>query len=309
MLSRLARKVRKFTLGRALRHMAHTHPDFQLTRQGDVHEVKWKDASIAHVKGYQQLKNAYSGCCFIVGSGPSLQDLDIQRIAGFDAMTLNGSIAKYLDAGLYPRHHHMAHRTVFTRHLDYARRALESGTQCFFPYLGISKLCEADPRLVAYPSLYLYEAIDKKHDHRRLTSQQFWNTYSREPGIYMSERFQDRRGTIGFNAGSEHGFFTSNTVSVSAVQLALYMGYRTIFMLGMEYGATGKTYFYNQTPETINDLMQNYDPVIKTCFELAKQAADEQGFEIYNLTPHSLLTEDIIPRLSLEDAIRRAETI
>ena len=289
--------------------MAHTHQDFELRRTGEEHAVYWQHRRVASVKSYHQLKNAFGGCCFIVGSGPSLTDLDIGRIARFDAITLNGAILKYTQAGLAPRHHHMAHRTVFRRHLDYARAGLECGAQCFFPYLGISNLCETEPSLLSRPNLYLYESIDKQHDRPRLSAQQFYDTYSEVPGIYLSSAYRDRRGTIGFNYQTDHGFFTSNTVSVSALQIAFYLGYSTIFLLGMEFGATGKSYFYNHTPEADNDLMKNYDPDIKVCFELARQAALDHAVKIYNLTPHSLLTPDIVPKITLEEGLVLAEQV
>lgn len=71
----------------------------------------------------------------------------------------------------------------------------------------------------------------------------------------------------------------------------------------MELGATGSGHFDNVDDIRANSLAKDYEPDIRVCFELARKAADEHGVSFFNLTPVSLLSSDIIPRITLSDAL------
>lgn len=304
MLSRLAFKLRKAKLGAERRHQAHIPPGLTLRRQASAHEVLWRGKHVAMVADYRNERARHSGVCLIVGAGPSLRDVDVRTFAAFDAIALNGAIVKYTQSGLAPRHHIMMDHKAFETHLDYAHAGLESGALCYYPYLGVASLFLDDAAHLGRTNLRLIESIDKKYDQPRLNPTAFYEQHHRLPGVYMSPEHPDRRGTIGFNAQGEAGFFTSNTVAVPAVQLALYLGYRTILLMGLELGYDGHTHF-NDAQQGRNELMASYDPDIKVCFELGNKACEDLGAEIYNLTPQSLLSADIAPRLSLQDALER----
>ena len=301
----LAYKLRKWRLGPRHRHLVCWGRYFALRRHGVLHEMYCRGRHIASARNISQIKNSFNGPCFILGAGPSLGEIDVARLRGFDLMTLNGAISKLLDHGLAPRHHVMIDRRAFEKQFPIVRAALESAENCFFSHSGAARICERDAELLKSPRLYLLEAIGERYDEPKLNPAEFHARFSAEPGIYLSPDHQSG-SRIGFSCAGDHGFFASRTVAVWAVQLAYYLGYREIYLLGMEFGATGAGHFYDAASVAAhNTLMKAYDPNIKVCFELAAKAAAERGFEIFNLTPRSLLSANTVPRMSLEDALAR----
>jgi Kdo-III transferase WaaZ len=301
--AKIGRELRKLSLGKRYRHRTRFPRQFSLRRGEHFHEILWANRSIGYVKNFAELTGRFKGACFIVGSGPSVRNFDIRRIASFDTITLNGAILKFIASGLAPRHHLMADRWSFIKSFEFARSGLQSGATCFFPDSGIGQICAEEPALLRYSNLYCIDGIDKRYDRPRLEPHEFYEKYRSDREIYLSEDYRDRRGAIGFSSSPEHGFFSSKTVAIWAVQLAYVLGYRRMFFLGMELGATGNTHFHDAEGAQTNELNKFYEPDIRVCFQLAKQASKVLGFEMYNLTPDSLLTADIVPKMTFDHAL------
>lgn len=58
--------------------------------------------------GHADLAGSESGRCFVIGSGPSLKDLDLARLAGRAVIAINNLVAHPAYAAIAPRHHVIA---------------------------------------------------------------------------------------------------------------------------------------------------------------------------------------------------------
>jgi hypothetical protein len=299
----------KLLLGRGgTRSDTRMHPAFHLLRKGGTHQAFWHGAHVASVQSCLNLKNAFSGPCFILGAGPSLGQVDVDRLGPYATMTLNGAIQRYAD-GRRPTHHVMVDTNVITRHPEFAIKGINGGAHCFFAYKCLSRICEHDPALLGAPNVRLIEAIDKKYDQPPSPRRAFFERYRAAAGIYLPEPDTGGSPRIGFSAVPELGFFGSRTVAIWAIQLAYMLGYRALFLLGMELGATGSHHFYDVGHASgIGRGRDHYETDIKRCFMLARQASIELGFTIHNLTPVSRLSGEIVPRMTFEEALAMAES-
>ena len=84
-------------------------------------------------------------------------------------------------------------------------------------------------------------------------------------------------------------------------------GYRQQFIIGMDLGGTGKKHFYADGSNPSPDFLKDYEPYIRVCFEQARRASLQKGFDIYNLSKESTLPGEIIPKISIEEALQLAK--
>lgn len=108
----------------------------------------------------------------------------------------------------------------------------------------------------------------------------------------------------------------TNTVAITAIQFAVYMGFKKIFLIGVDHSFstyvndkgeiindnTVKDYFadeYNKDKEQL--YMPNLDKSTRD-FIVAKQFCDKMDVEIYNSTRGGKL--EVFPRVNFDEAIR-----
>jgi len=305
-MKNLKRKIKRLTLGTKWKHLDTLHRDFQLKRREYGHETFWKGQSAGIVRSIKPLEKTVSGVCFIVATGPSLQNIDLRFIKEFDTISLNGAIRKFNEAKFSPTHAVAVDRRIFERCPEFITESIQSGANCFFSPVGISRICEY--QLGELDRCYLLESITKKYDRPRIPTHEFYEACAANPKIYIPDNPEERSGgTIGFSNDASAGFFSFKTVAGWAVQLAVWMGYRDIFIIGMDLGGTGMKHFYENEQNKAPDFLKDYDPYIKVSFEQVRRAGNKLGFSVYNLSDKSTLPNDIIPKLTLDNALAIAK--
>ncbi len=307
-IQKLALKIRRIRLGRQFQHQYTCHPSFNIQRGDHHHQIIWKGKHIADVGNIKTLKHTFKNHCFIIASGPSLNEIDFQRLAPFDCISLNCSIRKLTEQHIEPKHCVIVDRRAFENDWDCIEASILSGANCYFSAVGISRICEQKPELLKQNNIYLIEAIGRQFNLPRPTMDEFQQRYQNDPDIFLDPKVISR-GTIGYSLNAEKGFFNSRTVAAWAVQLAPYLGYKHLNIIGMDLGGTGKSYFDSSNHTAIPyDFIDLYDPYIKVCFEQAQRASKIGGFQIYNLSQHSTLPDEIVPKISFEQALEQLNT-
>jgi KDO transferase-3 len=99
--------------------------------------------------------------------------------------------------------------------------------------------------------------------------------------------------------------FTGQTIAFSALQVAVWLGYTRIFILGMDLGGTGDGARFYESGEKAAPMRlgRDYESYIQPAFEVAGKLRSALGIQIYNLSPDSRLPAAIIPKLSFTDAL------
>lgn len=96
-------------------------------------------------------------------------------------------------------------------------------------------------------------------------------------------------GGDGFSFDLTQGIYSGYTVSYFGLQVAVYMGFKQIFYLGLDLqNQGGNTHFfgYDFHSRTHND--SEY-PRMRKAFEKAADLLAARGVEVYNCSPHSTL--------------------
>ena len=306
----LVRKIRsiyrRLFLGDRFKHQYTCHSEFDISREEEYCKVFFKGQLIANIPYSHKLSNQFHGACFTVATGPSLADIDLALIKAHDTISLNCAITKFNSQGIKPTHCIIIDRRIFENQWDCVRASILSGANCFFSYVGLSRICEKEPALLQGNNIYLIESISRKYGVPRNSIDECKQDFLNDPEVYLDKNLIDYCRVIGFSMSLKKGLFSGKTVATWAAQLAPCLGYQDHFILGMDLGGTGKKHFYAEENNGAPDFIKDYEPYIRACFELARKVCDKNGWGIYNLSPKSTLPNEILKKISLEEALKIA---
>lgn len=305
LIHKLRSGLKRLRLGADFKHQYNCHPDFDLERAADSCTVLWKKQPLATLPLAHQFSHRAQGPCWIVASGPSLAEVDLSLIAHMPTLCLNGAIKKFLSAGLRPTYCLIVDHRVFERQWECVVESVRSGAQCFFSFEGLSIIAERDPELLQQGNIALIESASRKYGVPRASIKQCLQDFQAAPDMLLAPDLLPYCRAIGFSLNLQKGVFAGKTVATWAVQLAVGMGYQTLYIIGMDLGGTGKAHFYADKGNPAPDFLRYYEPHIRGCFELARAASEKTGVKLYNLSLQSALPADIIPKLSFAEALQQ----
>ncbi|MBF4989342.1 6-hydroxymethylpterin diphosphokinase MptE-like protein [Methylophilus sp. 14] len=297
--------LRRLRLGQQFKHQYNCHPDFDLIRDDTHCTLLWQQQPLARIPFSHILSKSMQGPCWIVASGPSLAEVDLHKIATYPTISLNCAIKKFVDSGLTPTHTIIVDHRVFERQWECVTAAIHSGANCFFSFEGLSIIAERAPELLQQGNIYLIESATRKYGIARWSIKQCLQQFQQDPDIALAEDLLPYCRAIGFSHNLQKGVFAGKTVATWAVQLAFGLGYRAIYIVGMDLGGTGKAHFYADKNNPAPDFLRYYEPHIRGCFELARQASEKTGVKLYNLSLNSALPAAIIPKIAFTEALQQ----
>ncbi len=242
---------------------------------------------------------------FIVASGPSLSEVDFPKLRDRVCFGVNGSIVKSFETGVRFTYHIVADRTFARNRFDLVRQAILSDANCLFTFRVLSEIAEREPELLGRDNLFLFAEMNAVYGVPQLPPAAFDAWAEGQDGVHLHPTARLTEGRVGFSERLDKGVFTGQTVVFAALQVCRALGFRRIYILGMDLGAGGSyTRFYERgKAATRTHLYRDFEPYILPAFELARTVADAAGIEIFNLAPRSRLPAVVIPRLSLDSAL------
>jgi glycosyltransferase involved in cell wall biosynthesis len=230
----------------------------------------FKGISSDEQKKLQTLKDKFKGeRCFIVGNGPSLNKCDLTLLENEYTFAVNGIFYKTEEMGFKPTFYMVEDGHVVDDNLE--------------------KINAYDPEYKFFPSLYKEKIIKTE------------NTYffAADLGFYRKDHysFEIPRFSRDFSQVS----FCGQSVTYLNMQLAFYMGFTEVYLIGMDFSyqiretdeVQGATLISNE--DDINHFHPDYfgkgkkwhDPKVHNVaknYEFAKKVYEDNGRTIYNAT-------------------------
>jgi KDO transferase-3 len=302
----LRRKLYRARLPDYMRHMRKAHPDFWLAgAHGVLDTVYWRGKPVGRILPLEHLTRATGPDCFIVATGPSINQIDFSHLQGRACIGVNGSILRSEESSLPFRSHVIADRQFFKDRFELVRKALMSGVECLFTFRGLSVICERQPELLRDARVFLLDEITAHFGQPKLSAVDFDAAADRDPDLVLHPSARPSKGWVGFSRDIRKGVFTGQTIAFSALQVAVWLGYTRIFILGMDLGGTGDRVRFYESGEKAAPMRldRDYESYIQPAFEVASKLRSALGIQIYNLSLDSRLPAAIIPKLSFADAL------
>jgi KDO transferase-3 len=301
-------KARRLVMPRPLKHMVYCSRHLKLrpiANGSGEREVVWRHHVVGRLASLDALRARASGDCFVVAAGPSLADIDLRRIAAWPTIGVNGTIVKFLADGARPTYYSITDPDFFEHRFALVRDVLSSGAMCFFGYTGLSRICEHGASLLSGVPLGLSEIVNRRYLVPRLSTEECDAAAEKDPDLILHPDIRRQEGLVGFSRNMAKGMFCGQTVGYRAIQIAFHLGYRRVFLLGMDLGAQGQQVrFYETTAQARPSLLeQHFEGYIRPCFEIVKSLCDAGEFEVYNCSLASRLPDSLVPKIAFDDAL------
>ncbi|RAX11252.1 lipopolysaccharide biosynthesis protein [Photorhabdus bodei] len=215
----------------------------------------------------------------IIASGPSVSTIktDFFDDTKFDIMGVNGSYE--LSPEVKFKYHVIIDRTFILNRKNIVLNILKDDELILFTTMD----CLNDI-LIHYGDLELtckviiIENIDQP-------------VYQEEKELFeiKSDEIIIQNG-VAFSLNLNLGFYNGTTVAYSALQIALFLGYKKIYFAGLDMNNFSKPRFYEtQNDQLDTKLNNNLHDFIIPCFNLAHEIAIKRGVKIYNLSKNSAI--------------------
>lgn len=226
----------------------------------------------------KQYKGIHEGKrCFVVATGPSLTIEDIELLRNEYTFSMNSIYVSYEKTTWRPTYYVIQDPFVYEKICE---NIDEKDYEALFIGSSITEKFEVKKteNKNIFPLDLLYQQIPRKKYHTKFSDDIFSRVYS------------------GYN------------VAYSALQIAVYMGFTEIYLLGADCNyLQDKKYFAedkNRGKEkyfTKKFYAANTDKFI-LAYEVAKEYADKNNIKIYNATRGGLL--EVYPRVELEEVLK-----
>ena len=219
-------------------------------------------------KHLRSFRNIHSGRCFVIGNGPSLRNSDLRRLMELGEVT--------------------------------------------FACNSLIKLFDEIP---FRPTYYFAQdnkiILDNKKEIKdysgpRFVKAHYASRYHIKGVTYYNMLFP--QNPIGFSNDITKVVYSGQTVTYSMIQFAAYMGFKEIYLIGVDCNysndnsvITQKSYF---DPRLYNSKRSYAAPEVDTnllAYARAREVCDRQGVKIYNATRGGKL--EIFERANLDDVL------
>lgn len=286
--------------------MADLHPCFAIAERNGERIVLWKNRRVAALVPLTKIKaSAEHSACYVLASGPSMQSVELAQLGNAPQFGVNGAIAKFADhPELAPRYYVISDPDFIAQRFTLVEQVFARQPHVFLSAAALSAICEIDAALLATAPISLIETHFCPYGKPRLSRVQIAELVARSPALYA------RDWRIGFSKDIELGLFSAHTVAYYAIQIACYMGFKTVFLLGMDFQTVaGTTRFYEGGAAALpSGVDKDYEKFIRPSFEVLRRVCDEDPqFRVYNLSAQSRLADSIIPKISVMDALLLSE--
>lgn len=251
------------------------------------------------------LKQKFNGDVFIFASGKSAQNFPVSKYVDKKFICVNGSVRFFIDNNIKPFAYIFNDEGFLKSSLDLVLSAIKVSSYIFMPrelyvkfvegYLSDSKLKE---------KVFFIERVGRPYKGLIVSDKIFYfKNILNKDYVYSFSLLSNRKNRIGFSRNIESGYFCARTIPYVAIQLAYYLGFNNVFMIGLDLSSNvGR--FYDKENPLPTTLDKDYDRYIYPSFELAAKRVFNKSFMVYNLSLDSKLPETIIPKITLNDLSR-----
>lgn len=297
------------TLPTKLNQLKKLHPYFKLKQIGDkencYYEIFWKQKLIGETNPLSNLKKPTSERCFIVATGPSLNEIDFRQLASETLFGVKGAITK-CNKSLFMQYHIVSDASFIPQRFPFIEKMIHSGADCLFSFVALNHICECNPDLLKADNIFLLPEINYHYDIPKKNAVEFDQWAESKPDLILHDTVKLSKGRVGFSKNINLGVFTAQTVVFEAVQTAAYLGFKKINILGMDlnFSPDASRFYEHQNNAVKSRINRDFEPYILPSFEVARIVGEQEGFEIYNLSLNSRLPGSVIKKISLEQALR-----
>lgn len=225
------------------------------------------DKDYLKLKEYQNIHKGER--CFIIATGPSLILSDVEALQNEYTFSMNSICKLFDDTDWRPTYYVIQDHKVFDKLKDDKNfQSIEKKIVADFIFRE-QKIEKSD--YIRYPLDHLDHMDIKKHT--------------------LPQKFSDDAYVCVYDGW---------TVTYSAMQIAVYMGFTEIYLLGCDCDYSGDKQHFVDYGIKVTDNPENH---MISAYQVAKEYADTHGIKIYNATRGGKL--EVFERVNLDDVLQK----
>lgn len=219
----------------------------------------------------------------IVGSGPSINDIDFSKIENTNIILLNGAINLIHKKDITPFYCIIIDSTFIENRFEIVRE-LPSGTHLLTTLGCLRAIHERDAHLIKRLNISVTQNVaDPTH---KITNSDLGSLFR----------------TQGYSDNLDIGYIDGGTVMAVGLQLALQFNAHEILLLGLDINNINQPRFYEKHNQSLKSgLLKDYQYKILPFMMKIASVCRARGIQIYNCSSVSKLPYDIIPFMDIRN--------
>ena len=275
------------------RHMRNISDKFSIREESeDKKTIYWDETKVVELMSTNELKDQEKGQCLLLGSGPSVKDIDYKKVGNKPVFMMNGSIV-LADKFKQNRILYVADDFGFIcRNMDTIKSAIKESDLIFLNAPGLSHICSVNKMLLKGKKVVLIERVNRFYNVPQMSDKLFYKNNKHNLNyVFAGISLVNRNYNIGFTKNLLNGYFGGRTIPYCALQIAYHLGYRDISMIGVDFTNIGERFYFEQSPEKTK-LKENYNRHILPSFKTAKKCSLKDNWELRIINSSSQLLID-----------------
>ena len=287
----------RYTHNRAMRHNENFWPYISIRRASEDH-IQTLRYCRQHIplENLNLLRAKVSGDITILATGPSVNTLDLHKLAGTTFIGVNGA-------------YHLHNKVRFSYYVIVDRGFVKQRA-------GLVKEVLSDEALVLFTTVHCLNDILKNTALKEIKCRLAiiedlsFKVFRAKVLPHEYERYyRDKKGIVlfptepraGFSWDIRQGVFDAGTVAYWALQIAAWLGANRILLAGVDMNNFAAPRFYETEGDKLPSfLSSNFEHVIKPAFFHASKELERAKIKTYNLCLNSGLGEDVFEKITPE---------
>ncbi|MGN6457062.1 MAG: hypothetical protein ACTHLV_12790 [Achromobacter mucicolens] len=299
---RFVRKLFRMLRSRTQRHNQHLWPFVRIWRD--------KDGAISAYRAFGRslritpLSQGYDPADKVVHlilSGPSISEIPYDRMDIGVAMGVNGSIALSRKFNLQFKYYCIIDQNFVRDRIELVRDIVGRDLTLYvFPEV-LRYIMQGIPQEQIRCRICIIELISRRAYERSVAPAVLKRIAAASPDVELL----DAKQGLGYSFDASLGVFDADTVAYAALQVLMSGGAREVYVHGLDLTVQGGLRFYDEggKPQT-SRLTRNFPKFIEPSFRFASPLWRERGVSVFNLSPVSALSADIIERKDWQTLLR-----
>ena len=295
----LIKQVYRYTRPRNYRHSEKLWPYIGIKRDADgcFCEPRYLGKAIP-VLSLDDVAAVRADDLVIVASGPSINQLDLTALLQADWMAVNGSPSVLERYPNKPLQYYAVIDQGFVQDRIHTIAQVLANPQVVF-FTNLFCLCKIY-ELIGYKSVVAKVVIFEDRQKAVYLPKVEFAEMAQLAQDSAAKLLWRKEHNVGFTRDMYRGYVSGGTVVYFALQIAAALGYKRVFLAGVDMKNFDAPRFYeNEHNRLETRLHHEFDHTIRPSFALAAEVFRELGIEGYNLCLDSGLDDAIFPRIDL----------
>lgn len=290
----LFKQVYRYSHPRPYRHNESLWPYVKIARgEGGAIVALWYKHRPVQIVPLSELHNSCRGDALLTATGPSLKKLSFDNIPSMPSIGVNG--AYFLHRKVDFRFYVIVDMGFIDSRPEIVRDVIQRTELILFTTVhGVVRILEHFGQAAIGCRLAIVEDAACKIYHPKIDGCKLWEHYHGQNGVILSAACR----TIGFSEDIRCGIFDAGTVAYWALQIIAYLGFKQLFIAGLDMNNFHLPRFY----ETEQDRLPTFLPdkvesLVIPAFQHASAIMKSRQITVKNLSLHSAIDTGIFDKV------------